>query len=116
MFQILGVNEFALTIFPYLALPSWTICSIMEGVKMLKLSLTAALFASIGMVGAAGAQTNVRLLPPVTAAAEIYPGAYLPPDRRYEAAAFLPMEPEAFPSELDEMGYCSGATENPRSN
>ena len=83
---------------------------------MLKLSLTAALFASIGMIGTAPAQTNVRLLPPVTAAAEIYPGAYLPPDRRYETAAFLPTEPESFPNESDEMGYCSGATENPHGN
>ena len=83
---------------------------------MLKLSLTAALFASIGMIGTAAAQTNVRLLPPVTAAAEIYPGAYLPPDRRYETAAFLPTEPESFLNELDEMGYCSGATENPHGN
>ena len=43
-------------------------------------------------------------------------GTYLPPDLRYEVAAYLPTEPEAFVNESDEKGYCSGAPENPYSN
>ncbi len=84
--------------------------------KISKISLKAALLAScsIGMAGAAVAQTSVRQLPPVTANSGA--GTYLPPDLRYEVAAYLPTEPEAFANELDEKGYCSGAPENPYSN
>ncbi len=83
---------------------------------MLKISLKAALLAScsIGTVGAATAQTLVRQLPPVTA--NSIAATTLPPELRYQVAAHLPTEPEAFVNESDEKGYCSGATENPYSN
>ena len=83
---------------------------------MLKISLKAALLAScsIGVAGAATAQTLVRQLPPVTA--NSIAATTLPPELRYQVAAYLPTEPEAFVNESDEKGYCSGATENPYSN
>jgi hypothetical protein len=90
---------------------------LIEGVnEMLKISLKAALLAScsIGTVGAATAQTLVRQLPPVTA--NSIAATTLPPELRYQVAAYLPTEPEAFVNESDEKGYCSGATENPYSN
>ena len=86
---------------------------------MLKTSLKAALLAScfIGVIAAAEAQTSLLPLPPVTAysVTGTYAETYLPPPLRYQAASYVPTEPEAFPNESDEMGYSSGATENPHS-
>ena len=75
---------------------------------MLKTSLKAALLAScsLGLVGTSAAQTLVRQLPPVTANSSA--ATTLPPDLRYQVAAYLPTEPEAFVDQSDGKGILLG--------